>query len=295
MNNMFDFDSYHKAGTVDEAIALLSQNPDAVPIAGGTDVLVRLHGHNPDYRHLVDIHKVTELKNITLEPDGTIVIGSGITFTELAQSPIVSTNIPVLAEGGSSIGGPQVRNVATIGGNISNGAPSADAAPPLLVLNAEVELKGPDGFRRLPLHEFYQGPGQVDRKSGEIMTCLRISSTDYEGWSGHYYKYAMRGAMDIATIGCAAACKLDGNKVVGIRLAFGVAGPTPLRCWRTEEKAQGIVADQKLLDLVTSSVLGDLRPRDSWRASKDFREQIITTLSERVLKEALNRNGVSIP
>jgi xanthine dehydrogenase FAD-binding subunit len=292
---MFDIDSYHKADTVDEAIALLSQNPNAVPIAGGTDVLVRLHGHNPDYRHLVDIHDVAELKNISMESDGTIVIGSGITFTELAESSIVSTNIPVLAEGGSSIGGPQVRNVATIGGNISNGAPSADAAPPLLVLNAQVELKGPEGFRRLPLHDFYQGPGQVDRKSGEIMTCLRIGSADYKGWSGHYYKYAMRGAMDIATIGCASACKIDGGRVTGIRLAFGVAGPTPLRCWRTEEKAQGHVVDQTLLDLVSDSVLGDLRPRDSWRASKDFREQIITTLSERVLKEALNRNGVSIP
>lgn len=292
---MFDIDSYHKANTVDEAIALLSQNPDAVPIAGGTDVLVRLHSHNPDYRHLVDIHDIAELKNISMESDGTIVIGSGITFTELAQSPLVSTNIPVLAEGGSSIGGPQVRNVATIGGNISNGAPSADAAPPLLVLNAHVELKGPEGFRQLPLHDFYQGPGQVDRKSGEIMTCLRVGSADYKGWSAHYCKYAMRGAMDIATIGCAAACKIDDGRVAGIRLAFGVAGPTPLRCWRTEEKAQGTVADQTLLDFVSGSVLSDLRPRDSWRASKDFREQIITTLSERVLKEALNRNGVSIP
>ncbi len=291
---MFDINSYHKANSVDEAIALLSQNPEAILIAGGTDVLVRLHGHNPDYRHLVDIHDISELKNITMEADGTIVIGSGVTFTDLVQAPIVSTNIPVLAEGSSSIGGPQVRNVATIGGNISNGAPSADAAPPLLVLNAEVELKGPEGFRRLALHEFYQGPGQVDRKSGEIMTCLRIGSADYKGWSAHYYKYAMRGAMDIATIGCAAACKVDGDRIAGIRLAFGVAGPTPLRCWRTEEKAQGAVADQTLLDLVSGSVLGDLRPRDSWRAAKDFREQIITTLSQRVLKEALNRNGVSI-
>lgn len=292
---MFDIYSYHKASTVDEAVALLSQNPEAIPIAGGTDVLVRLHGHNPDYRHLVDIHDVAELKNVTMEPDGTIVIGSGVTFSELTRSSIISTYLPVLVEGGSSIGGPQVRNVATIGGNLCNGAPSADAAPPLLVLNARVELKGPDGVRLLPLHEFYQGPGQVDRKSGEIMTCLRISQDDYKGWSAHYYKYAMRGAMDIATIGCAAACKLNDNKVTGIRLAFGVAGPTPLRCRRTEEKAQGRVADQALLDFVSASVLGELRPRDSWRASKDFREQIIKTLSERVLQEALNRNGVSIP
>jgi len=294
---MFDIDSYHKANTVDEAIALLSQNPAAKPIAGGTDVLVRLHGNNPDYRHLVDIHDVADLKNVTMEPDGTIVIGAGVTFTRLVQAAGVSTNIPVLAEGASSVGGPQVRNVATIGGNICNGAPSADCAAPLLVLNAQVELKGPDGVRNLPLHDFYQGPGLVDRKTGEIMVSLRIAKSDYQGWSAHYIKYAMRDAMDIATIGCAVACKLKDGKVEGLRLAFAVAGPTPLRCWRTEEKSQGALADESLLKLVAGSVLDDLRPRDSWRASKDFREQIITTLAERVLREAINRqsrNGVSI-
>lgn len=287
---MFDINSYHKANSVDEAIALLSQNPDAIPIAGGTDVLVRLHSHNNNYSHLVDIHGVAELKKVTLESDGTIVIGSGMTFTKLAQNPVVSKHIPVLNEGGSSVGGPQVRNVATVGGNICNGAPSGDSAAPLLVLNATVELKGPHGVRHLPLYNFYQGPGQVDRKAGEIMTCLRIAPLDYRGWSAHYCKYAMREAMDIATIGCGAACKIENGKVSGLRLGFAVAGPTPLRCWRTEENAIGMEANEGLLDMVRNSVLCDLKPRDSWRAAKDFREQIIRTLAERVLREVLRRN-----
>ncbi len=287
---MFDINSYHKANSVDEAIALLSQNPDAIPVAGGTDVLVRLHGHNINYSHLVDIHDVAELKKVTMESDGTIVIGSGMTFTALKYNSIISENIPVLNEGGASVGGPQVRNVATVGGNICNGAPSGDSASPLLVLNATVELKGPDGFRRLPLYDFYQGPGQVDRKAGEIMTCLHIAPDDYKGWSAHYYKYAMRDAMDIATIGCGAACRIENGKMAGLRLGFAVAGPTPLRCWRTEEKVIGMEANDELLDKVKNSVLSDLRPRDSWRASKDFREQIIKTLAERVLREAIKRN-----
>ena len=287
---MFDINSYHKANSVDEAIALLSRNPEAIPLAGGTDVLVRLHSHKKEYSHLVDIHGVAELKKVTMESDGTIVIGSGMTFTGLAHSPIICENIPVLNEGGSSVGGPQVRNVATVGGNICNGAPSGDSASPLLVLNATVELKGPDGFRRLPLYDFYQGPGQVDCKDGEIMTCLRVAPDDYRGWSAHYYKYAMRGAMDIATIGCGAACKIEDGKIAGLRLGFAVAGPTPLRCWRTEEKTIGMQVDEELLSVVKISVLNDLRPRDSWRAAKDFREQIIKTLAERVLAEAIRRN-----
>ena len=291
---MFDFDSYLKASTVEEAIALLAQNPQAIPIAGGTDVLVRLHQRHPDYRHLVDIHDVAELKNIVMASDGTIIVGSGATFTSLMESRIITDNIPVLSEGASSVGGPQVRNMATVGGNICNGVPSADSAAPLLVLNAVVVLKGPQGERQLPLHEFYQGPGRVDRQPAEIMTSLRIAPDDYRHWSARYFKYAMRDAMDIATIGCAAACTLKGDTIAELRLAFTVAGPTPLRCWKTEEKARGAVVDQSLLQLIRESVLDDLRPRDSWRAPKDFREQVIKTLAERVFKKTLNQCGVSL-
>lgn len=291
---MFDLESYHKANTIEEAVALLVQNPKAIPIAGGTDILVRLHQRHPDYRHLVDIHDVTELKDIILLPDGTISVGSGATFTDLMESRVITDNIPVLAEGAASVGGPQVRNMATVGGNICNGVPSADSAAPLLVSNALMVLMGPQGERRLPLYDFYQGPGRVDRKPAEIMTALQIAPADYRGWSARYYKYAMREAMDIATIGCAAACKLEEQKLADLRMAFTVAGPTPLRCWRTEEKARGAVVDQSLFRLIRESVLDDLRPRDSWRAAKDFREHIIRILAESVLHKALNQCGVSL-
>jgi xanthine dehydrogenase FAD-binding subunit len=291
---MFDFDSYHQAQTVDEAITLLVQNPQAVPLAGGTDILVRLHQSHPDYRHLVDIHDIKDLKGVTRDDDGQITVGSGTTFSQIMDDPLVNTHIPVLAQGAASVGGPQVRNMATIGGNICNGAPSADSAAPLLVLNARVALKGPQGERRLPLEEFYQGPGKVDRRPPEIMTGLHIAAEDYRCWSAAYTKYAMREAMDIATIGCAAAVKLEGNTVAGLRLAFTVAGPTPLRCKTTEEKVRGLKADGELLEQVRRSVLNDLRPRDSWRAAKAFRQQIIKTLAVRVLSKALTPCGVSI-
>ena len=291
---MFDIDSYHKASTVEEAIQLLSQNPKAIPLAGGTDILVRLHQGNPDYRHVVDIHDVAELKEITRAPDGTIVVGSGATFSQLISDAIINDNIPVLAQGAAWVGGPQVRNMATVGGNICNGAPSADSAAPLLVLNATVVLQGPQGERRLPLYEFYQGPSRVDRQPAEIMTMLSIAPDDYQCWLGSYTKYAMREAMDIATIGCAAACKLEGRKVADLRLAYAVAGPTPLRCWQTEKQARGAVVDQSLIANIKASVLADLRPRDSWRAAKALRQQIIQTLAERVLIQALKPCGVEL-
>jgi xanthine dehydrogenase FAD-binding subunit len=291
---MFDLGSYHRADTVEEAVTLLVQNPDAVPIAGGTDVLVRLHGGDAAYRHLVDIHDVAELKGISLAADGAIVVGSGTTFAELLEDEIVRSHLPALAEGAASVGGPQVRNMGTVGGNICNGAPSADTAAPLLVHDAVVVLRGPDGTREVALPEFYLGPSRVDRHPAEIMTSLRIAAENYRGWGACYHKYSMRGAMDIATIGCAAACKLEGHRVSELRFAYTVAGPTPLRCWKTEEKVRGATADQALLKTIREAVLEDLKPRDSWRASKAFREQIIVTLAERVSREALTRNGVSL-
>jgi xanthine dehydrogenase FAD-binding subunit len=291
---MFDIESYHKADSVDEAISLLLQNPNSIPIAGGTDVLVRIRQGHRDFCHLVDIHDVADLKKIMLEPDGTIVVGSGATFTDLIESSVITENIPVLAKGAGSVGGPQVRNQATVGGNICNGAPSADSAAPLLVLSAMVELKGPQGLRRIPLHEFYQGPGRVDREQAEIMTALRIAPDNYQCWVSSYHKYAMRDAMDIATIGCAVACLPQGKQVSMLRLAFTVAGPTPLRCWKTEEKACGAALDPSLVQLVGESVLDDLRPRDSWRAPKDLRQQIIKTLAQRVLIQVLEQSGVSL-
>jgi len=291
---MFDFDSYHQARSLDEAIALLAQNPRAVPLAGGTDILVRLHQGHPDYRHLVDIHDVPELHGVTRDRKGTIWIGSGTTFSEIMEDPLVTGHIPVLAQGAGSVGGPQVRNMATVGGNLCNGAPSADSAGPLLVLNARVVLQGPKGERELPLEEFYQGPGKVDRQPAEIMTGLRIAGDDYRCWSAHYTKYAMREAMDIATIGCTAAVKLEGRQVAGLRLAFTVAGPTPLRCRSTEAKARGMAANAQLLDMINDSVLNDLRPRDSWRAAKAFREQIIRTLAVRVLGQALKSCDIHV-
>jgi xanthine dehydrogenase FAD-binding subunit len=288
---MFDLASYEKAGSLDHAIQLLSQNPLALPIAGGTDVLVRLHEGNQAYRHLVDIHGLTELHYVRKEDGGDIAVGSGMTFAELAEDPIVNTHLPVLAKGASCVGGPQVRNSATIGGNLCNAAPCADSAAPMLVMEARVHLKGPQGERQVPLKEYFTGPGQVVRGHAEIMTGLSVAPQDYEDWSASYIKYTTRGAMDIATIGCGAALKVEGGKVAGLRLAYTVAGPTPLRCPKVETLAAGQAADENLPGMVADHVLDDLIPRDSWRASKAFREHIIKELARRALAEALEGSG----
>mgnify|MGYP000317248386 CR=1 FL=1 len=202
-------------------------------IAGGTDVLVKLHKGKGDFDHLVDIHDIAELNFIRQSDDRDIVIGPLSCFTHVADSALIRKHIPVLAEAILTIGGPQVRNMATIGGNLCNGVPSADSATPLIALNAVVTIEGQGGSRQLPLEDFFLGPSHVALEHHEIMTAINISRNNYAGYSGHFFKYAMRDAMDIATIGCAVACLPQGKQVSMLRLAFTVAGPTPLRCWKT--------------------------------------------------------------
>ncbi|EOM9819115.1 FAD binding domain-containing protein, partial [Shigella flexneri] len=134
---MFDFASYHRAATLADAINLLADNPQAKLLAGGTDVLIQLHHHNDRYRHIVDIHNLAELRGITLAEDGSLRIGSATTFTQLIEDPITQRHLPALCAAATFIAGPQIRNVATYGGNICNGATSADSATPTLIYDAK--------------------------------------------------------------------------------------------------------------------------------------------------------------
>jgi len=292
---MFNFKSYHRAGSVQEAIQLLQENPDARLIAGGTDVLIKLHKGKGRFDHLVDIHDIPELNFVSHNDNADLVIGPTTCFTNVSESPLILKHVPVLSAAIRTIGGPQVRNMATIGGNLCNGVPSADSATPLLCLNAQLTIEGPQGSRRLPLEDFFLEPGKVDLKPHEILTAITITRDNYNGYAGHFHKYAMRDAMDIATIGCSAVCKVEDNKLQDLRLAYGTAAPVPIRCKSTEQKVSGRQVSQKLLEDIAHSVGKDVRPRDSWRAAKDFRLQIITTLAQRVVKQAILNTGGTIP
>ena len=291
---MYDFKSYEKATTIDDALSQLQANPKTRIIAGGTDILIRLREGKKDFEHLVDIHDVEELKKINIKNDGAIEIGSGATFTQIVESKIIQDHVPLLAVAVDSIGGPQIRNMATIGGNICNGVPSADSASSLFAFNAELIIRGENSKRVVNIANFYLGPGKVDLAQNEILTSFVITPDNYEGYYGHFIKYAMRNAMDIATIGCAALLKMENDTIKNLRLSYGVAGPVPLRCKKTEKMVKGRKVDQKLLNKIKRCVLDDVNPRTSWRASKEFRLHIIKELSERVIVTAIERAGGKI-
>ena len=161
-------------------------------------------------------------------------------------------------------------------------------------LNAILTLQGPEGSRDVPITEFYTGPGRTVRKQNEVCTAITIRKEDYEGWAGHYIKYGKRNAMEIATLGCAVRVKLspDKERIEDVRLAYGVAAPTPIRCLAAEAALKGCaVSDEFIYDRFAAAALTEVNPRTSWRASKEFRLQLIKELAKRALKESIRLAG----
>ena len=221
----------YEARSVDHAISLLKEHPEAQIIAGGSDVLVQMREGKRAGVELVSIYGLDELRGVRMEKDGTLRIGPLTSFSHIAEDPLIRRYISVLGEAVDMVGGPQIRNIGTIGGNTCNGVTSADSASTLFAWDAVIELTGPEGVRQIPIRDFYIRAGKVDLRPAELQTGILIRRDSYEGYRGHYIKYAMRNAMDIATLGCSVNVKLSDDKktFIDVRIAYGVAGPVPIR------------------------------------------------------------------
>lgn len=290
---MYDIKALYEAESVEHAIQLLTEHPEAQIIAGGSDVLVQMREGKRAGKELVSIYMIDEMRGVSYEEDGAIRIGSLTSFSHITNDPIIQKQINVLGEAVDMVGGPQIRNIGTIGGNTCNGVTSADSASTLHAWDAIVEITGPDGVRRIPIKDFYIKAGVVDLKPAEIQTAIIIPKAAYEGYYGHYIKYAMRNAMDIATTGCSVNVKLSEAKktIEDVRIAYGVAGPVPMRAPSAEAVAKGNPVSTETIKTFAKTVLEDINPRDSWRAAKDFRQHIAVVLAERALKESIRLAG----
>jgi len=293
---MYDIASIYAAKSVGDAIRALKEDPGALVIAGGTDVLIKVREGKLAGCRLVSIHGLTEeLSGVTLRGNGDIEIGPLTTFRDVTERPVIQAHIPVLGEAVDQAGGPQLRAAGTIGGNVCNGITSADSASTLMALDARLRIKGPRGEREAPISQWYKGVGRVDLAPYELLVGIVIPRENYEGYTGHYIKYAMRSAMDIAALGVSCMVKLSGNNdtVDDISLAFGVAGPVPMRAYSAEAAVRGLLIGQAVRE-IGRAALEDVNPRDSWRASKAFRLQLVEELSGRALAQAARKGGAAV-
>ena len=293
---MYDIESLYEATSVEDACRALAEDPQAIVIAGGTDVLVKVRGGKLAGAHLVSIHNLhDELDGVTLADDGTVEIGPITWFHQVTTSPVIQATVPTLGEACDTPGGPQLRVSGTIGGNVCNAATSADSASTLFAYGALLDVVSTRGKRTIPIEEWYAGPGRSYRERDEVLVKIRIPRDHYEGFTGHYFKYGKRRALEIATMGCCCLVKLGADKstIDDIRLAFGVAAPTPMRATGAEDAVRGLPVAEAV-EKIGELAQAETHPRDSWRASKDFRLQLIGEMSRRSLIEAARKGGADI-
>ena len=290
---MYDMKALYEAQSVEDAIRLRIEHPEAQIIAGGSDVLVQMREGKRAGKELISIYMIDEMRGVSIDEEENLRIGSLTSFSHIPHDPLIQKYCNVLGEAVDQVGSPQIRNIGTIGGNTCNGVTSADSASTLHAWEAIVELTGSKGVRRLPIKDFYIKAGTVDIAPDEIQTAILIPKASYENTYGHYIKYGLRNAMEIATLGCSVNVRLSGDKktIERCRIAYGVAGPVPMRCPSAEELANGEAPTKELAKRFSHAVLDDINPRDSWRASKAFRQHMAVEMAERALEKAVELAG----
>jgi CO/xanthine dehydrogenase FAD-binding subunit len=265
------------------------QTPNAQPLAGGTDLLVRLRAIQRDGKQggralpeaLVRLDCVAELRGVALEADGSLRLGAACTHAELLAHPLVRRELPELAAALCELGSPPIRNMGTLGGNVCTASPAGDCLPPLAVLGAEVELASQAGTRRMALSEFITGPGRTELAPGEVLTAVSVQpARDFQ--VRHFEKVGRRGALAVAVVSLAALLQLERGRVAEARLAWGSVGPTVWRCPEAEEALMGRKPTLSVLSAAADIVRESVRPIDDVRASADYRRQVAGNLLRRL-------------
>ena len=286
---MYDIKALYEAESTEHAVRLLQEHPEAQILAGGSDVLVQIREGRRAGKEFVSIYMLDELRGVSIDEEENLRIGSLTSFTHITKDPLIQKYINVLGEAVDMVGGPQIRAIGTIGGNTCNGVTSADSASTLMAWDAVMELTGPEGVRRVPIKDFYIKAKVVDIRPAELQTAILITKESYDRCFGHYIKYSMRNALDIATTGCSVNVVLSEDKKTfeRVRIGYGVASPIPVRAYTAEEFINGKEVNEENIKKFAVTVLEDINPRNSWRAGRALRRHISVVMAERALRESV--------
>ncbi|MHA1536862.1 MAG: FAD binding domain-containing protein [Alphaproteobacteria bacterium] len=280
-----NIEEYVAASTLQEALRALADGA-ATPVAGGTDLWVQKDlGVRPVARRLVNIKRVPEIAGISR--DGSrIRLGALTTMTEILESGLLRENVPLLPATADRFASVQVRNAATVGGNIVNASPAADMVIPLLCLDAEIELASWSGkkieTRRLKLAEFFTGPGKSKRRPEELLTSVDFEAPG-EGFRAGFCKTGPRPALEIAVVSLAFATYLKNGTLSDVRIALGAVAPTPIRCPKTEAMLQGKKPDDATIAGALDILDGEISPIGDHRSSEWYRRRLARVYLEQEL------------
>jgi carbon-monoxide dehydrogenase medium subunit len=276
-------------GSVDDCLGILAERgPDAKLLAGGTDLLPQLKNGLLKPSWVVDLSGVPALRALGRGNRRGFRIGAAVTARELERDPVVRSAYPALAESAALIGSVQVRNLATVGGNLCNAAPSADTAPPLLALDAEAVIAGPEGQRRVPLGSFFLGVRRTVLVPGELLIELVVPEPGPHS-GGTYVRHTPRRELDIAVVGVASQITLSDGVCTKARIALAAVAPVPLRATAAEQALEGHAVTPERIAQAADLAVEAARPISDQRGSADFRRHLVRVLTRRTLTTALAR------
>jgi carbon-monoxide dehydrogenase medium subunit len=279
---------YHAPRTLDEAVALLKQNGDGVRLlAGGTDLLVHMKEGGLHPPAVVSLHALDELRGIESTASG-LRIGALTEMATLASHPDILGRYSALADGAGVVGSMQTRNMATLGGNIANAAPSADTAPGLIVLDAETEIAGPNGTRRVAVDDLFVGPGKTVLSDTDVISSFHIPSPPARTGSV-YQRHTPRKIMDIAAVGVGVRLTLDGDRIGDARICLGAVAPTPVRATEAEQALASQSPNDETFAHAAALAKAAASPISDARGSAEFRSYLVETMTKRCLEIALDR------
>lgn len=282
---------YHAPHTVPEACRILTEHPGAKLLAGGTDLVPQLREGRVSARHVVDVKRIAEVTGIEQRPDGSWRIGASTTIGALGRHRGFATAFPDLLATACLIGSLQIQNRASLGGNICNAAPSADAVPVLICMGAVAEIAGGSGRRHIGVHEIATAPGRTCLAAGEMLVALELPAPRARSACA-YLRFTPRREMDIAVAGIAAAISLDSNgRIHDARIALASVAPTVLLAEDAARALVGEAPDAASLGAAAAAAARASRPICDARASADYRRALIETLTRRVLTGLVDHLG----
>jgi carbon-monoxide dehydrogenase medium subunit len=266
----------------------LADGPDTKLVAGGTDLLPQMKTGMVRARTVVDLSAVPELKVIERQPDGALRVGAGVSARALEQAPPVNGPFAALAESAGVVGSYQIRNLATLGGNLANAAPSADMAPPLLALDADLLIAGPRGTRRVPAADFFLGVRRTQLAPDEMLVEIVIPAPP-PGSGATYVRHTPRRELDIAVVGVASSLTVADGTCTRARIALGAVAPVPMRAVAAEAHLVGKAVTPALIEEAADLAVPACNPISDQRGSAEFRRHLVRVLTRRTLTTAFER------
>jgi carbon-monoxide dehydrogenase medium subunit len=265
---------------LEEAFHLKSGIPESLYISGGTDLMVRINKGKIRPPALISLRSLPDLSGV--ENGNNIRIGSMTSVSSLLDNPLLHDHYPVLIQAAKELGNVQIRNVATIGGNLCNGSPAADLAPPLLVLQAKMMIRNPQSCREVLLEEFYRGPGETALSPEEIMTGILLERPE-KNTKMTFLKKG-RTKMDLAIASIAVLIRMEGNRCLNARIAAGSVAPTPVRLFKVEALLERQTISQETLADAQKLAAESVSPITDIRATESYRRHIVGILVKRALQ-----------